>query len=46
MVLHLLGHGVVGDGDVGLPVVEGVCKPVTVVVRPKYLYLEQKYFRA
>ena len=40
MVLHLLGHGVVSDGDVGLPVVEGVCKPVTVVVRLKYLYLE------
>ena len=30
MVLHLLGHGVVGDGDVGLPVVEGIGKPVTV----------------
>ena len=44
MVLHLLGHGVVGDGDVGLPVVEGVCKPVTVIVR--LIFVSRTYLKS
>ena len=45
MVLHLLGHGVVGDGDVGLPVVEGVGKPVTIIVL-LYFFVSRTYLKS